>query len=69
MPHKRADSKARQNALDEMFQALTELDGAVTEAEFRDQRIAASEGEKIKANRERFPALGNPGAGLTGVQA
>jgi hypothetical protein len=58
MPHKRADSKARQNALDEMFQALTDLEGVVAEAETRDQRVAASGSAKAKETRDRFPAFG-----------
>jgi hypothetical protein len=41
-----------------MFQALTDLEGAVTEAESRDQRMTGGEGEKAKKTRDRFPAFG-----------
>jgi hypothetical protein len=58
MPHKRADSKTRQSALDLMFQALTELEGVVTESETRDQRMSSASSARRQETESRFPAFG-----------
>lgn len=58
MAHTRADAKARQNALDGLFQSITELEGVVAEAEDREQRMTGADSATRQANIERFPALG-----------
>lgn len=58
MAHTRADVKARQNALDGLFQAITELEGVVAEAEAREQRLTGTDSTQAQENKTRFPALG-----------
>lgn len=50
--HKPANAEARQYQLDKTYQALTKLEGVVTEAELREQRMDAA--PAIDATR--FPA-------------
>lgn len=61
MAHVEADAGARQTVLDRMFQAMTELEGVVTEADARDQRMTGAEGAKRHELGQRFPALSKNG--------
>ena len=57
MAHVEADAGARQAVLDRMFQAMTELEGVVTEADARDQRMTGADSAKQQELAGRFPAL------------
>jgi hypothetical protein len=58
MAHTRADAKARQKALDRMFQLMNDLERAITDAEARDQRMAGVDSPRRQQMAERFPAMG-----------
>lgn len=57
MAHVEADAKARQDTLDRMFQAMTELEGVVTEADARDQRMTGADSVRTQELGSRFPAM------------
>ena len=59
MAHVEADAQARQDALDRMFQAMTELEGVVTEADARDARMTGADGARQQDLKARFPAFGD----------
>lgn len=58
MAHTRSDGEARQKALDRMFQLMSDLERAITEAEARDQRMAGVDSARNQQMAERFPAMG-----------
>ena len=59
MSHTRANDRSRQSALDELYQAITEMDAAVTDAESREQRMSSREDLGRAQLAERFPAFQN----------
>ena len=67
MAHTRTDAKARQNALDRMFQSMNDLERVVTEADARDSRMTAGDSARRQEMTSRFPALGGISSG-TGDQ-
>ena len=61
MAHVESDAKARQDVLDRMFQAMTELEGVVTEADARDARMTGADSALTQELGSRFPALSKNG--------
>lgn len=57
MAHTRADTGARQSALDGLFQSINKLDAAVAEAEARELRMTAADGANRQSTVERFDAF------------
>jgi hypothetical protein len=57
MAHTRADATARQKALDRMFQLMSDLERAITEAEAREQRMAGVDSPRRQEMAQRFPAM------------
>ena len=58
MAHVESDAQARQDALDRMFQAMTELETVITEADAREARMTGTNDAQRQDFTERFPALG-----------
>ncbi len=59
MAHTLADSQTRQQAVDSLYAAITELEGVVAEAESREGRRDALGRSQAEAAVRRFPAMGD----------